>query len=415
MRRPGGLFLIAGLLLFAAPSPNALGEVLEPTRFDDPPPGACKPKDCSLREALIDAEQGSQTPTTVRLEAGTYRLELPTGSNEFKSGDFDIFDPITITGKGPDDTTVSGELLDRVFDLNPSSGVELPKHRILHLKIKKGLADTNDDEEGGGIRAFISELRVDDVTFSRNFSDFGGAIGVFRAQVTVTRSTFSNNEAQLGGAIMIPNGAAIPNTLDLRTSTISDGQALEGGGLALKGDLNPPAFDQMPVADIVNSTFAGNEAFGDGGGILGENGGVVDAYHITAGFNRSDADDTGGGSGGGIYQASGTTFQLNDSVLASNGHGTTGADNQCSGSFLGAGNAINAVVGCSSFPIGPNTIPASQIASALADNGGPTKTMALTQGSAAIGFANGCPNTDQRGKPRPDADCDSGAFERKGD
>ena len=58
------------------------------------------------------------------------------------------------------------------------------------------------------------------MTFSRNARGRGGAIGVFSAEVTVTRSTFSNNEAAAGGAIMIPNGAAIPNTLDLRTSTI---------------------------------------------------------------------------------------------------------------------------------------------------------------------------------------------------
>lgn len=400
-------------MLGGAASQSAQAEVLKPTRFDDPPPGACKPKDCSLREALRAAEDGDATPTTVKLAKGTYRIELTSGQ-ELKSGDLDVFDPVTITGEGPRKTRISGELLDRVFDLSPTGGTELPEHRIRHLTIKLGLAGNGG--EGGAIRAFRSDLKVDDVTFSRNGAvAAGGAIFVFRGNVTVTGSTFSNNEATAGGAIMLPNGAAIPNTLSLRTSTIDEGQAIDGGGLAVKGDYHPPTFDQPPVADIVNSTFAANEAFGNGGGILGEGGGVVDAYHVTAGFNQSDADDAGGGSGGGIYQASGTTFQLTDSVLASNGHGATGADNQCSGSFLGAGNAINAVVGCSSFPIGPNTIPASQIASALADNGGPTKTMALTQGSAAIGFANGCPNTDQRGKPRPDADCDSGAFERKAD
>jgi CSLREA domain-containing protein len=57
----------------------------------------------------------------------------------------------------------------------------------------------------------------------------------------------------------------------------------------------------------------------------------------------------------------------------------------------------------------------------LADNGGPTLTMALPAGSVAVDRAqvSRCPSVDQRGQPRPRdgngdgvARCDSGAFER---
>jgi hypothetical protein len=52
----------------------------------------------------------------------------------------------------------------------------------------------------------------------------------------------------------------------------------------------------------------------------------------------------------------------------------------------------------------------------LADNGGPTQTIALLPGSPALDVvpAANCPDTDQRGFPRPGAgetNCDSGAFE----
>jgi hypothetical protein len=49
----------------------------------------------------------------------------------------------------------------------------------------------------------------------------------------------------------------------------------------------------------------------------------------------------------------------------------------------------------------------------LADNGGPTLTHALLQGSNAIDAAIGdCPPTDQRGVARPQGDaCDIGAYE----
>ncbi len=46
----------------------------------------------------------------------------------------------------------------------------------------------------------------------------------------------------------------------------------------------------------------------------------------------------------------------------------------------------------------------------LADNGGSTPTMALGDDSPATDFGKGCPETDQRGEPRPGT-CDLGAYE----
>ena len=64
----------------------------------------------------------------------------------------------------------------------------------------------------------------------------------------------------------------------------------------------------------------------------------------------------------------------------------------------------------------------------LQNNGGPTQTMALLEGSPAIDSGNpsGCTDsqgnllkTDQRGAPRPDKEdvvgCDRGAYERQSD
>jgi hypothetical protein len=47
----------------------------------------------------------------------------------------------------------------------------------------------------------------------------------------------------------------------------------------------------------------------------------------------------------------------------------------------------------------------------LADNGGPTRTMALGDGSPALGVGADCPETDQRGESRDPAGCDLGAYE----
>lgn len=62
---------------------------------------------------------------------------------------------------------------------------------------------------------------------------------------------------------------------------------------------------------------------------------------------------------------------------------------------------------------GPTPLTADPLLDVLANNGGPTATMALFAGSPAIDAAvSPCPPTDQRGQPRPQgAACDLGAFE----
>jgi hypothetical protein len=75
---------------------------------------------------------------------------------------------------------------------------------------------------------------------------------------------------------------------------------------------------------------------------------------------------------------------------------------------------LGAATGCSTFLAGPNQFVGSALIGPLANNGGPTKTIALQATSPALGFAEACPAKDQRGEKRPSSDCDSGSYERKG-
>jgi hypothetical protein len=84
------------------------------------------------------------------------------------------------------------------------------------------------------------------------------------------------------------------------------------------------------------------------------------------------------------------------------GHNLIGATNGSSG-FIAPGD----LAGSSASPLDPKLAP-------LADNGGPTLTMALLPGSPAIdaGDTAAAPPTDQRGFPRPAGlAADIGAFE----
>lgn len=412
MRAFGSVALSGLVAALAVAAPSAMAKTYEPTRFDDPAPGKCKPDNCSLREALLAVEKDDGAKK-VKLGSGTYRLTIPDGPGfGAESGDLDVFDPATIAGRGAKKTTIKGSMGDRIFDLNPTSGTDLPQHRISGMTIRGGDAAVL-EEEGGAIRAFISKTTIDDVVAKGNFAQGGGgAVAAFRARIKISGSTLSGNSTEgSGGAIFIPNGAAIPNTLVVKDSAILGNTGSLGGGVAFDGNDRPPSFDQKPSGSIINSTVAENEAQVSGGGVSAIQGATVLLSHASVGFNTSDADNSGGGSGGGLYQSTGTTFTLNDSVLASNGTGTTGMNDDCSGVFSAQGNVLNDDEGCTGLATASNLQAATLIASAPASNGGPTQTMALSGGSPALGFALGCPKFDQRGVKRPD-DCDSGAFER---
>jgi len=190
---------------------------------------------------------------------------------------------------------------------------------------------------------------------------------------TITSSTIANNSASSSGG-GIYNQAA---TLTLTNDTIANNSATAGGGIY--------TFGFGASITLTNCTIAGNSC---------------------TGFNNE---------GGGIYQGIGnpttilknTIVALNtadegpdiDGAITSQGHNLIGNNKDVSGF------AESDFVGTVDNPIDPLLGP-------LQDNGGPTQTMALQEGSLAIdtGDPDGAPALDQRGFAR-DSFPDIGAFE----
>ncbi len=387
-----------------------IAATFKPTRSDDPPPGKCKPDDCSLREAVIKANNHAGTDK-VSLRKGKYKLTIPEAfgdPNDSSGGDLDVYGEGAIVGKGAK-TIVSGEGLHRVFHFQGSFST----HTLSKLTVRGGDAGA---EDGGGIEAsnLGGEVKLSRVVVRDSSANRGGGVFSYAGNLVVDRTTIAGNDAsQSGGGIFQPAVSGLnPATSTIRRSTISGNHALGGlgGGIALDG-FDAGGFPSEPVMNMVNSTVAANTAAVSGGGISAIFGSSVDLDNSTIGANKADSDNAGGGAGGGVFQSSGAAFGIGDSILADNSHGTSGADNQCSGTFTGTANVLNAIVGCSSFPSGPNREPATQIALPLAKNGGPTQTMALFVGSSALDFAATCPPRDQRGVKRDPDECDSGSFE----
>jgi hypothetical protein len=201
-------------------------------------------------------------------------------------------------------------------------------------------------------------------------------------------------------------------TLVISGSTISGNQAVgggsNGGGLHVDG----------PTVRITNSTISGNRTTLNGGGINAQDGADVTLNAVTV--VRNVADDDGlipvGLGGGGLYRLSSAGFDVRNSLIALNLSNVT--PNDCEGDtpFDSLGNNLLSTKStglCEGFD-GPNDkVRSNPKIGTLKRNGGPTKTVALKRGSAAIGNAHkpSVPNRDQRGRKR-DNDPDTGAFER---
>jgi uncharacterized repeat protein (TIGR03803 family) len=250
-------------------------------------------------------------------------------------------------------------------------------------------------------------------------------------------STLENNSAMGGGGGTGGDGRPV---IDYGT----DGYVGGAGGLGAGGGLF-----NSGTATVVNCTFAGNLGNGGPGGTGGTGGtGIL----ISGGGGPGGA---GGAGFGAIYDTSGT-LELINCTLASNGAagGTGGAggmggggvnpgsqgpqgtngiaaggietigcvlvntllatnSGNCSGRVLDGGHNLSSDDTCG-FTIAGSLNQTDPKLGPLADNGGPTLTMALLPGSPAIDAADpaGAPVTDQRGIARPVGPApDIGAFE----
>jgi len=335
---------------------------------------------------------------------------------------------VTVDGVGHS-ITVSGNQAVRVFVVNPdvtfnlsnltvadgNAGIGYPGGGIYNrgmLNVTNSVFSGNRAQDGAGIYVDLGTASVTDSTFTNNFANWeGGGIYVNSAVVTVAGSNFNSNSAECGPAIHNAGTLSVTNT------AITDGFAQYcGGGIYNSGALN-----------LTNSTISGNTVdFGTGGGIF-NTGGVVTSTNTTftnnfgmfgggaiiniAGtvtFTNSTLSGNWAGEGGGIVNMDGGTATFMNTIVANNlsnfncgnfsGGILTGSNNLSDDDSCGLG-----FTNSSSILLGP-----------LADNSGPTQTLALLPGSAAIdaGDDEVCPSIDQRGVARPQgAHCDIGAYE----
>jgi CSLREA domain-containing protein len=360
--------LLPLLLALTAAVPAARAAVFIPTTLTDSADGACD-HHCSLREAVL-AANATAGPDFILLNTGTYTLSLEgQGEDLAATGDLDIRDDVTIVGRDAGNTTIDGVNLDRVFDVQAGTKLEL-----VGLTVSNGRTIAG---PGGGIRV-LGELTMTRcaVTGSHAQSDFGGGI----------------------------HGESEASTVRLVQSTVWGNTASDGGGVSVEGTL-----------ELINSTLSGNAVTGSGGGLYATShaDGMVSNSTITANSATH---------GGGVFVVSDPFISVDhptfkNSILAGNTAPGAVSEGDCSGSALSAGhNLLGIGTGCGDFSAshsdltGTTAAPINPVLSALAAVGGTTPVHVPSAPSQAIDHGSGCESVDQRGAERSGA-CDIGSVE----
>jgi hypothetical protein len=313
---------------------------------------------------------------------------------------------------------------------------------------------------GGGVCG-PGLLTMNDCTFSGNTAGRGGNGGSSMSQAAAPGAAgcgggvYSANLCSMTACTFWGNAAGVGGR---------DGQNFGGGGGGGPGGHGGGIFN-AGVLTLTACTFSANtggpgstgpgSAHGGSGGTGGNGGGIFNTGILTLTACTLSANSGGpggsgagayapggnGGNGGGIYNSTNaTTAVLRSSLIGTNmvgvggpggfdaawnryygPTGSVGVGSDLYGAFTSQGfnllgqseGSTGLVNGVSGDLVGTAAAPIDPLLGPLADNGGPTLTMALLSGSPAIATGDySLTGTDQRGLPRSvNGTVDIGAYE----
>ncbi len=310
--------------------------------------------------------------------------------------------------------------------LSPGGGGGI--HNVGSLTLNACEVSSNNASQGGGV---LNEgtLNVNDTNVSRNLARRGGGVlNVNSGTVNIEFSNVSTNTADSGeGGGILNLNASSQTSLTVKGSTVADNLATtQGAGIhnAGKAEVSNSSINGNRVSptggiangggvfnggslSLVNSTVSGNVASpGTGGGVF--NGGTATVISSTVTKNNALRNSgPGEGFGGGIFNSPPGVLSARSSIIAGN-DAPAGPDFQgtlASDDFNLVGDTAGANITGSTAN---NKTNVNARLGPLANNGGPTNTHALLEGSPAFDSGDNRVTAppfnllnDQRGKPRP--------------
>ncbi len=305
--------------------------------------------------AAVIKFSGVAADSTIQLSSSDVNSAAPLDGPTAFFIDGNIGTNITINGSGAPGLVIDGGSDVRLFDVASGNALTLENLTLADGSSKGINASLAGTGVGGGV--YVSP---------------GGTF-------TALDCTFTNNNAQ---------GGTSPSVDSEGLSIGGDG---DGGGI----------FSNGGALTLDNDTFTANSAIGGTGLTDGAEGeGLGGAIFAVGGslalLNDTISGNTAAQGGGGVYVGDGATATINNTIIGQND--TSRWDFVASGaSTSGVGNLIGTQIGFS----GTIVSTANPLLAALADNGGPTETMALESASPAINTGNTAAasglTTDQRG------------------
>jgi CSLREA domain-containing protein len=358
--------------------------------------GACAAQtagECTLREAIVEANNGASGTYNIMIPAGTYTLTVArvNGTEDGTKGTLDIgvgdtAQTVNLVGAGQNTTIIQAGTnsgtgsnpngVDKVFsfnqDINAYSDTTVSVSNLtIQNGYNRGDYTTTFDGAGGAFDCDTgssgnASVTLTNVTLNQNYAlpEDGGGFANFNdnggtGSVTVTNSIIENNKAGghdgfgYGGGASVEDGAFMTMT----NTTVSGNSANEnGGGIGDNGagddfpESGSPVFvnNQVTLHGVtVTNNTAGTSGSGVGGGVYNEGGGMtIDQESVVSGNTASAGD--GGGIFAVIYSNNAlpafTPFNTTFSNITVTGNSTTGA----SGS-TGYGGGIKINGGLSGF------------------------------------------------------------------
>jgi hypothetical protein len=382
----------------------------------------------SLRGSVAGAHSGDTLDLTT-LRCG--RIVLTSGQISIVQHD------LSLIGPGRSRLTLDGNHASRIF--LHDAGDTMPGNLVIksmslangHVPLPPGFSDPPptggcinsehnvelngvdlhdclvDDEPGigcvGGGARVDGTLRIINSNVFSNAAPNGYGGGAFAHEVVVYHSRIYNNNAQTGGGLAASKASLSYSTVDNNTTTYGDTNA-QGGGI--DSDIlvvnkstvsNNRSLGHNPdgggaharLAYIYDSTFSGNVS-AVGTALYGSD---VRISNSTIAFNQEIESDAGPGYSGAVNAGS---VYVNSSVIARNRFGPDAGNDI---GFVTSLRGTNNIIERSNTPPPAGTLSVNPLLAPLANNGGPTQTHALLNGSPAIDRGNNLRHRlyDQRG------------------
>lgn len=235
----------------------------------------------------------------------------------------------------------------------------------------------------------------------------GGGIHNNGSTLVIAESTVSGNTAKavagaggttnaVGGGILNSSGTLIVERSTISGNSVSASgsttfNTAQGAGIAGNNSLTT-------VMSIKGSTLTGNSAVATGKGTLISEGGAMTVYGPSNSIGSSTIAGNSAGIGANIFV--GTVPTLRNTIVAD----PLGGGKSCSAALETGGYNLDDGTSCGFVePTDKQNTDPMLSPAGLADNGGPTPTIALLLGSPAIdqGLSGPEETADQRGLPRP--------------